>query len=436
MIHLVDNTPCDFPFSPEREGIRFVANQTIESLVGKYPELLVFPQCLNDCKDDLKKQSILALSEDVDSGGNRTMHIAPTNLVGYIGVSGTDISITSRFSPGAGLEKDFFLHYLLHRVLSVNLFSLEHSYSQDNQIFDFLVLLFPGMLKQALAQGLYKEYQTHERNDANVKGGIDVSRHLQKNIPFNGRVAYRSREISYDNSVTQLIRHTIEQISIIPFGRVLLSTDQDTSECVSQIIAATPSYSKGERQGVIRSNYKVVSHPYYTKYKPLQNLCLRILRHERIRYGDAPNKVYGILFDVSWLWEEYVALLLPTYIHPRNRDGVGAIHLGRFGAMERYPDYYRGEEDGVVLDAKYKKGVGRDDQHQVISYMYRLKSRHGGFLMPTNEGKAFHLTELLGYGKYLGSHYMAIPKETASYSDFCKKIASSEMAFVSEISLL
>lgn len=436
MIHLADNTPCDLSFSPEREGIRLIANQTIGSLVGRHPELLVFPQCLDDCKDDLKKQSILSLSENIDSAGARTMHLVTANLVGYIGVNGTDISITSRFSPGVGLEKDFFLHYLLDRVLSVNLFSLEHSYSLDDQVFDFLILLFPGMLKHALAQGLYKEYKTFDRNDANVKGGIDVSRHLQKNIPFNGRIAYRAREISYDNSVTELIRHTIEQIRISPFGRTLLSSDQEIRESVSRIIAATPSYSKGERQRVIRSNYKAVTHPYYTKYRPLQNLCLRILRHERIRYGDAPNKVYGVLFDISRLWEEYVAQLLPAYIHPRNRDRVGAIHLGRFGAMERYPDYYRGEEEGIVLDAKYKRGIDRDDQHQVISYMYRLKSRHGGFLMPTNEGKTYHQTELLGYGKYLGSHYMAIPKDTVSYSDFCKRIASSETVFVSEISAL
>lgn len=436
MIHLVDNTPRDLPFSHEREGIRLIANQTIESLVGKHPELLVFPQCLNDCKDNLKKQYILSLSEDVDNAGARTMHLLPTNLVGYIGVSGTDISITSRFSPRMGLEKDFFLHYLLHKVLSINLLSLEHGYSQDDQVFDFLVLLFPGILRQALAQGLYKEYQTHDRNDANVKGVIDVSRHLQRNIPFNGQIAYRSREISYDNSVTELIRHTIEHIRLSSFGKALLSSDQEVSECVSRIIAATPSYSKGERCRVIRSNHKAVSHPYFTKYKPLQDLCLRILRHERIRYGDAPNKVYGVLFDVSWLWEEYVAQLLPDYIHPRNRDGIGAIHLGRYGAMERYPDYYKGEDGGIVLDAKYKKGAGRDDQHQVISYMYRLKSHHGGFLMPSLEGNTSHLTELLGYGRYLGYHYLTIPKDTASFSDFCHKIASCETEFVSEIASL
>ena len=436
MIYLEDNTPRDLSFSPEKEGLRLIANQTVESLQRKHPELLVFPQCLDDCKDDLKKQSILSLSEDIDSLGERTMHVLPTNLVGYIGVNGTNISITSRFSPGTGLERDFFLQYLLQKALNVNIFNLEHSYSKDDNVFDFLMLLFPGMLKQALAQGLYKEYQTQDRNDANVKGCIDIPRHLQVNIPFNGKIAYRSREISYDNSVTELIRHAIEYINTRPLGRMLLNGDSETLGFVNQIILATPSYSKTNRNQVIRKNNKPVSHPFFTKYKPLQNLCLRILRHERIHYSDSTNKVYGILFDMSWLWEEYLAKLLPEFNHPKNREGLGAIYLGERGAMERYPDYYKDEAGGIVLDAKYKRDVKRDDQHQVISYMYRLRSRYGGFLMPTKVSQANHRTKLLGYGERLGYHYLEIPQATTSFSDFCKRINLNELSFTSEINTL
>lgn len=433
MILLEDNTPSNLVFSSETERIRLIANQSVDSLVRKHPELLVFPQCLNDSKDDLKNQSILFLSEDVDDEEKRIMHITPTNLVGYIGVGGTNISINSRFSSGTGVEKDYFLLYLLEKTLSVNLFNLEHSYTNDDQVIDFLMLLFPGMLKRALAQGLYKEYRTYNRNDANVKGGIDVPRHMRWNIPFNGRVAYRSRETSYDNPVTELIRHTIEHIRVSSLGKALLNSDSDTGECVDRIIAATPSYSKGERGQVIRRNNKAISHPYFTKYKPLQNLCLRILRHEKIRYGEAQNKVYGVLFDMSWLWEEYLATLLPDYEHPKNREGIGAIYLGRSRAMERYPDFYKGDNGGIVLDAKYKRDVDRNDQHQVISYMYRLKSHYGGFLMPAKKSKPKHSTELLGYGKHLGCHYLAIPDNASSFSDFCKLIQSSKDAFIADI---
>ena len=129
-------------------------------------------------------------------------------------------------------------------------------------------------------------------------------------------------------------------------------------------------------------------------------------------------------------------MLLPDYEHPRNREHIGAIYLGRHGAMERYPDLYKGEQGGIVLDAKYKNDVKRDDQNQVISYMYRLQSRHGGFLMPARKIQAHHSTDLLGYGMHLGSHYLAIPDGADSYSNFCQRMASNEDGFIAEINML
>ena len=44
--------------------------------------------------------------------------------------------------------------------------------------------MFPFYLKKALRQGLYKEYHKQNYNDSNVRGTIDINRHLGKNIPF------------------------------------------------------------------------------------------------------------------------------------------------------------------------------------------------------------------------------------------------------------
>ena len=433
MINLVDNTPTFFPLTQETEGLRMIANQQIGSLIDQHPDLLVFPQCLDDCADDLKDQMIFSEYDSYNQSGERQMNIAPTNMVGFIGVQDTSVSICSRFSPKEGLGKDYFLHYLLQKALSVNLFNLESNYSEDDQIFDFLLLLFPGMLKQALNQGIYKEYQTFSRNDSNVKGTIDVARHLRTNSPFNGNVSYRSREISYDNNITELIRHTIEYINSSQFGKSILRSDAETTECIAQIVSATPSYIKGNRSHIIQVNKKSASHPYYTKYKPLQKLCLRILRHQKIKYGEDSQKIYGILFDMSWLWEEYMSKILPEFTHPQNRKKKGAIYLGTHKAMERYPDLYKGEANGVVLDAKYKRNVDRNDEHQVITYMYRLQSVYGGFLMPQSDSYGSICTDLLGYGFQLGHHYFLVPQEANCYSDFVKKIEANEKTFYSEI---
>lgn len=42
------------------------------------------------------------------------------------------------------------------------------------------------------------------------------------NIPFNGKVACKTREHSYNNFTTELIRHTIEFIKASEFGSAIL----------------------------------------------------------------------------------------------------------------------------------------------------------------------------------------------------------------------
>lgn len=49
-------------------------------------------------------------------------------------------------------------------------------------------------------------------NNAHVRGRMDIVSHIQKNIPFQGKIAYRQREHLVDNDLMELIRHAIEAI--------------------------------------------------------------------------------------------------------------------------------------------------------------------------------------------------------------------------------
>ena len=67
-------------------------------------------------------------------------------------------------------------------------------------------------------------------------------------------VAYSSRERTFDNNLTQLIRHTIEYIKTSHFGKQILSVDYETTKCTKQIVEATPSYTIRERGKIISNN--------------------------------------------------------------------------------------------------------------------------------------------------------------------------------------
>ncbi|MBP5526133.1 MAG: hypothetical protein J6Y11_11100 [Paludibacteraceae bacterium] len=413
------------------ENLKLISNVKISDLSNSNHNLLVFPRDFNQYGDNINESCILSLSgEEISTG----------NIMGFIGVNETQLTIKSRFDRN---NPDYFMHYMLQKVFSINLFDMKHSKSTE-PIFDFLIYLFPYYLKKALAQGLFKKYQRFEHNDANVRGTINVTQHIRQNIPFHGTVAYTTREHSYDNEITQLVRHTIEYIRLKEAGKTILSSDSETKNCVSQIVMATPSYSNQKRVQIINQNLRPVRHPYFSEYTALQKLCLQILRHEAIKFGEEKDQVYGVLFDGAWLWEEYLYTILKPlgFKHPENRINVGGIRMfdnqhdeNHFDKCHRrlYPDFYS-EKDKMILDAKYKHldgDVGREDLYQVVTYMHCMKYQLGGYLYPADKDCQFISYKLAGMGGEIKVIPLRIPQATQNWDDFIKDMKSYENKFIS-----
>ncbi|WP_337566618.1 5-methylcytosine restriction system specificity protein McrC [Prevotella sp.] len=412
-----------------------IANMPIRQLCDENEHLLVFPLSIDDTDDRIGDSTIV----DIYAEDENSIRIKSGNIMGFVGRKNQQMKIYSRFD---NQKHDFFLHYMLQKVFSFNIFNLDFTSSEDN-VFEFLVYMFPAMLKKAMRQGIYKEYRRFRHNDANVRGTIDISRHIRENIPFRGTVAYNTREFSFDNSVTELIRHTIEYIKTIPSGDIILSSDKVVDDCIKKIVSYTPSYNHTERMKIIQDNLLPRNHPFYTEYAALQKLCIQILRHEEIKYGTDDEKIYGILFDGAWLWEEYLNTLLceKGFIHPENKLGTGAIYLFEHGG-QRFPDFWKQD---IVLDAKYKKlaingnrlDIERDDVHQIMAYMYRLKAPKGGIICPFMGDDNKVISQNMHKDSYLGSMYLyalAIPRDCISYEEFVKRIAEKENALLKETS--
>lgn len=413
-----------------------IANVPIKELAEKNKGLLVFPYEIDKSYGAIGELPIFEMCGCPENLSE--VKIETGNLMGFFGVGSgggwVQLEISSRFSKS---ENDFFLHYMLGKVFCENLFSLNYDASSGN-VFDLLCFMFPFVLKNAVRQGIFKTYRTFERNDANVKGSLNISWHIRQNIPFGGKIAYNERTQVFDNPLTELVRHTIEFIRTKPFGKSILNSDSDTKSAVSQIVELTQNYSLHERQKIISENVKPVSHPFFTKWKPLQKLCLAVLKHSKINYHSNETSVCGLLFDGAWLWEEYLNTILRPlgFVHPENKEHKGGLRMFKsddelaFDKDHRriYPDFYKKGE--YILDAKYKplqKNVCREDLYQVVAYMHTMRIARGGFIFP-DDGTDFHkktycLANDTGTLDVIG---IKIPQDAENLQEFSSLMKSEE----------
>ena len=406
-----------------------IADKTLEQLERE--GVFIFPEFVIDADDVSKDQMILQGINDSYRSGN---------VMGFLGCGDERLVIESRFSDKG---EDYFFQYLLERVLDFpNIVNLESDADQNNRLFNFLLFLFPYYLKTAMRKGLFKKYIRHRYNDGNVKGAIDIARHIEKNTPFTGNVAYSQREFSYDNHLMELIRHTIEFIKRKPYGNNLLIRVKDE---VKLVVEATQNYELYDRQRVININKKnTVKHAYFSEYLALQRLCLLILQHQKHQIGAGMRQIYGILFDGAWLWEEYVSSLIEeSFYHPMNKAGKGAQRLfdGNIGLI--YPDFIsRNTESRIIADAKYKpiNNIGNRDYLQVLAYMFRFDAKEGYYLYPEADGADDLKLRMNSGSTYEGNveprediqvtkHGLKIPSNVDSYTDFVSKMQMSEQEF-------
>ena len=416
-------------FGSEKDRVQWellrerIAGKTLSQLLSENPKLLIFP--LEFGVKDIEKETVFSVKYETEEE-----KIVTGNLMGFVSYKGCSLSVASRFYPNGN---DYFLHYMLARASGAHIVDFDFG-RQNDSVWDFLPYLFPQSLAYAWRQGVYRVNRRMERNDSHVRGTIDVARHIRQNIPFQGNVAYSFSEKTIDNPVNRLIRLTIDVLEKDRrYSPLFNSGDKVFLEAVNQIKQNIGLGDIANKSKIIKENLRPVSHPLYLRYKALQKLCLAILRYDKLTFGSDNDTIHGILFDGAWLWEEYLSKIMPTGItHSDNRNrkkGVNALQR----SWAWYPDFYRKGDSAIVLDAKYKmldggrgldEGIGASDQHQIVSYMYILKARYGGFVYPypismrQDDIKLQVLGTLAGIGGTVAKIGTPIFTGATSYSNF------------------
>lgn len=414
---------------------------------------------------DLKNESVLMLSPGSHLGdgdredlslfeyhkiGDDQFRLDTGNLMGVLrfrkqdgrGESAVQVQVLSRFDRGAN---NYFLNYILEKAFDVS-FGLNGVSSDGNSVVDCLLdIVFVRQLAEAANAGLFRQYRERRNNDWNFKGSLDLPRHLRENVPMMHGIAYRKREIEHDVPLNQMI--LLAAKTIRKRHPDFFDSNEDARDAFRQLQAIVPEPVSARDVLRERTCREPVSHPYFQDvYEPLRQTAKMILEEEKWSiFTNGESEVSGIVFDGSWLWENYLWALLREsriegLIHGENAKKENPVYpFGNPAVLEWYPDFYI--KDKAVLDAKYKdldsEKVQSGDAHEVISYMHVLNAESGFLLYPSRQGESAKKGPYPINGKGGKFHVIGleIPKyqDTDEYTSFCGMMKTNEDNFLKQI---
>lgn len=188
----------------------------------------------------------------------------------------------------------------------------------------------------------------------------------------------------------------------------------------------------------------MVHHAYYKEYLSLQRLCILILQRQKHQIGIGSKQIYGVLVDGSWLWEEYLYLLIgEIFYHPMNKGGKGAQRLFENNNGLIFPDFIsKNDTKRMIADAKYKpnENIGNRDYLQVLAYMFRFDAKVGYYLYPEANGEDDIKLRMNSGSTYeenvkprdnvsIIKHGLRIPTNVSRYEEFAAEMKINEKEF-------
>lgn len=328
--------------------------------------------------------------------------LATGNLMGVLRFrnpktgSSVQIEVLSRFDQD---ENSFFLNYLLSRVFDFAQ-GVEAVSAWRSSLLDILLdIVFVRRLGEAAKAGLLRHYREFRNNDWNFKGSLDLARHIRENVPLMHGIAYRKREIDLDVPVNRMI--LMAALTVNRRHPSLFERDGDAADALRQLRMGVTEARDVRNVLAHRDCREPVRHPFFREiWEPLRRIARMILEDEQwtlFHEGAEDEEVSGVVFDGSWLWEEYIATILtPEFRHCiRGGDKTQkGLKLLEGGPVRFYPDFYLKTDEAskrVVLDAKYKRfnpSGERSDVHQVLCYLLLTGAKLGGLVFPPVDRRA------------------------------------------------
>jgi 5-methylcytosine-specific restriction enzyme subunit McrC len=334
--------------------------------------------------------------------------------VGVIQVGDLIIEVLPKVDKSSHSKKEW-QQALINMLRVVGLFNLKAPSKstlslKSNSILELYFELFINELEYLIRQGLIKKYRSVENNTTSLKGSLQFSKHLSKNIVHQERFYVRHSNYDKEHLLHQILYKTLKLLKNINrfiqldsrINRLLFDFPE-----LKDINVSSESFDKIHycRKSIV--------------YKEAINISEMLLLnyHPNIKKGQ--NDVLALMFDMNLLWEKFVYVCLRKFkkedvsISAQNNKYFWKPNKGNRTSM--IPDIVinQGEENCIVLDTKWKNLNGNnpspDDLRQLYVYSKYYKAKKVALVYPGSSQ-----TSIIKEGTYFDENSGEIGNEICS----------------------
>lgn len=304
------------------------------------------------------------------------------NYVGIIKVNNLIIEILPKISLSNDIIKDReILMFMLSKCnkLSVDIKELLNSNILKNSLLDILAKVFSKKLLNELQKGLYREYVSKEEALSMIKGKILISKSIKENTINKNKMNCKYDEFTEDNLFNAILKRAI---NVILFSR----KNDDVKKELNIINNIFNDVSDIYVPNNIILNYKL--NRMNNRFLECFTLAKLILLNSSMDKSLGKENGFSILFEMNYLYEEYVGVLLKEVFNDTNINiNINTQEKSRYllwntlkerNEIALKPDIviYKDNKPKIIIDTKWKSATidGKEvytqgDIYQMYAYI-------------------------------------------------------------------
>ena len=302
------------------------------------------------------------------------------NYVGIIKINNLIIEILPKISLSNDIIKDRkMLIFMLSKCnkLSVDIKELLNSNILNNSLLDILAKVYSKKLLNELQKGLYREYVSKEEALSIIKGKILISKSIKENTINKNKMNCKYDEFTEDNLFNAILKRAI---NVILFS----IKNDDVKKELNIINNLFNDVSDIYISNNIILNYKL--NRMNNRFLECFTLAKLILLNSSMDKSLGKENGFSILFEMNYLYEEYIAVLLKEICSDTNIN-VNAQEKSRYllwntlkerNEIALKPDIviYKDNKPKVIIDTKWKSSsinnreiYSQSDIYQMYAYI-------------------------------------------------------------------